>query len=124
MSDQKPNKISVNSGAFHEVLVRGKLILHLMADRRVNFFLKAIPVASIIYILNPLDIPGPFDDLAIFSLGLYAFVELCPPTVVQEHLDNLHGITPDISAQTGTPEDNIIDGEFRETQSSSDDEKS
>jgi hypothetical protein len=113
MSNQNPNKITVKNGAFNEILVRGKLVLHLMADRRVNLFLKVLPVASVIYILNPIDIPGPFDDVAIFSLGLYAFVELCPPAIVQEHLDLLHGINPDVTENNET-ENNVIDGEFKE----------
>jgi hypothetical protein len=121
MSNQNRNKITVKSGAFNEILVRGKLILHLMADRRVNFFLKALPIASVIYVLNPIDIPGPLDDIAIFSLGLYSFVELCPSAVVQEHLDRMHGINPDVAAHD-EPDDNIIDGEFKEVQSPPDDQ--
>ncbi|MCE1255635.1 MAG: hypothetical protein LWX83_19050 [Anaerolineae bacterium] len=112
MSNQKPDKITVNSGIFTEILVRTKLVLKLMGDSRVNPFLKIIPIASVIYVFNPLDIPGPLDDLALFSLGIYAFVELCPSQVVQEHLDRLHGIDPHMG-QKENPPDNVIDGEFK-----------
>jgi hypothetical protein len=123
MTNQNPNKITVKSGAFNEILVRAKLVLHLMADRRVNLFLKVLPIASVIYVLNPIDVPGPFDDIAIFSLGLYAFVELCPPGVVQEHLDRMHGINPDVAAHD-EPDENVIEGEFKEVHTSSDDQES
>ncbi len=113
MSNQKPDKITVNSGVFNEIIVRTKLILRLMGDSRVNLFLKILPVASVVYVFNPIDIPGPLDDLALFSLGIYAFVELCPPAVVQEHLDRLHGIDPDMGQKENAPED-IIDAEFKE----------
>jgi hypothetical protein len=33
--------------------------------------------------------PGPIDDAAVIWLATYLFVELCPPDVVQEHLDAL-----------------------------------
>ncbi|HET9914661.1 MAG TPA: hypothetical protein VFQ13_22395 [Anaerolineales bacterium] len=68
-----------------------KLIARLMADRRVNIFLKVLPLASLGYLILPADlIPVvPFvsalDDAAILWVGSTLFVELCPDDVVQEH---------------------------------------
>lgn len=62
-----------------------KLILRLMGDERVNPLLKALPVVSVLYLVFPDIIPGPFDDVVIIGLGLYTFVELCPEDVVEEH---------------------------------------
>lgn len=62
-----------------------KLILRLMGDARVNPLLKGLPVLSVLYLLFPDFLPGPFDDAVVIGLGLYTFVELCPDDVVEEH---------------------------------------
>ena len=62
-----------------------KLILRLMGDQRVNPVLKFLPVVSVLYLVFPDFLPGPFDDAVIIGLGLYTFVELCPNDVVDEH---------------------------------------
>lgn len=87
-----------------------KLIARLMADRRVNIFLKALPLASLGYLILPADlIPVvPFvsalDDAAILWLGSTLFVELCPDDVVQEHKRALNS---NLSDDT----DEIVDAE-------------
>ena len=107
MADKKPNDLmlSPKGGMIHDLVLRLKLILRLMGDSRVNIFLKVLPVASLAYLISPIDlisaIPGisALDDIAIVSLGAYLFVELCPPAVVQEHMNQLAaGSTPSDSA--------------------------
>lgn len=78
-----------NSGFFWELSARIKLILRLLADRRVNPLLKLLPIASLAYLLVPDLAPGPVDDALIIWLGAYLFVELCPPEVVEEHLKKI-----------------------------------
>ncbi len=113
MADKKPNNLMVpaKGGMIHDLVVRLKLILRLMGDGRVNFLLKALPVASLAYLFFPFDmismIPGvsALDDVAIVSLGAYLFVELCPPAVVQEHMNQL-------SAESGSAgSTDIVDAE-------------
>lgn len=97
MTDKKSKNlmISPKSGMIHDLVLRLKLILGLMGDSRVNIFLKVIPIFSLAYLISPIDlisgIPGisALDDIAIVSLGAYLFVELCPPVVVQEHMNQL-----------------------------------
>lgn len=98
MPDKKSGDITVYSGGvLRDLVMRIKLILRLMADRRVNFFLKLLPLASLAYLLSPIDLApgitlpiiGALDDAAVLGLGAYLFVELCPPEVVQEHMKNL-----------------------------------
>ncbi len=98
MADKKNDlMLAPKSGVIHDLVVRLKLILGLMGDNRVNFLLKALPVASLAYLFWPIDLApgvalpvvGALDDAAILSLGMYLFVELCPPAVVQEHLKRL-----------------------------------
>jgi len=98
------------SGSFlQELAIRIKLIVRLMGDRRVNPFLKILPIASILYIFNPIDVPGPLDDAAVVGLGMYLFLEFCPPGVVEEHLNQLRSIE-----LKDDPSDVVVDAEFYE----------
>ncbi len=89
-----------NSGFFNDLVLRLKLILRLLGDRRVNFLLKLIPIGALIYLVSPIDlIPGavlPFigalDDAAVIWLGTTLFVSLCPDEVVQEHNNALNKV--------------------------------
>lgn len=76
-------------GFFGELSTRIKLILHLLADRRVNPLIKILPIVSLMYLIAPDLAPGPVDDAMIIWLGAYLFVELCPPDVVEEHLKKI-----------------------------------
>ncbi len=97
MAERKPGKFIVPSqgGAMRSLVQRLKLIGRLMADSRVNVFVKVLPLASLGYLFLPADlIPVvPFisalDDAAILWIGSTLFVELCPDNVVQEHMDAL-----------------------------------
>jgi uncharacterized membrane protein YkvA (DUF1232 family) len=89
-----------NSGFIPDLIMRIRLILRLVGDRRVNFLLKLLPIAAAIYVISPVDlIPGavlPFvgalDDAAAIWLGYTLFVSLCPEEVVQEHTNALNKV--------------------------------
>ncbi len=89
-----------NSGFFQDLITRVKLILRLMGDKRVNFFLKLLPVAAAIYVISPVDLlPGaviPFigalDDAVVIWLGTTLFVSLCPDDIVEEHTNALNQV--------------------------------
>jgi uncharacterized membrane protein YkvA (DUF1232 family) len=89
-------------GFFQNLILQGKLILRLMGDRRVNIFLKLLPVGALIYLVSPVDLlPGavvPFigalDDAAVLWLGATLFVNLCPEEIVQEHMSALQKVVP------------------------------
>lgn len=91
---------SQNSGFFQDLIQRVKLIWRLMADKRVNFFLKLLPVGALIYLVSPIDIApglalpiiGALDDAAILWLGTTLFMSLCPDEVVKEHTNALNGV--------------------------------
>jgi uncharacterized membrane protein YkvA (DUF1232 family) len=112
MAEKKSKNIVVpqSGGALRELVMRLKLILRLMGDRRVNPFLKLLPVASLVYLISPIDLvmglPGvsALDDITIVSLGAYLFIEFCPPEVVQEHMKQLTMNTP-------PPDDDVVDGQ-------------
>jgi uncharacterized membrane protein YkvA (DUF1232 family) len=86
-------------GVFDELSIRIKLVWRLLLDRRVNILYKLLPIGSLIYLVNPFDIVGPIDDAILIWLGGTLFIELCPPEIVQEHLDALN---------------QVIEGEWRE----------
>jgi uncharacterized membrane protein YkvA (DUF1232 family) len=96
MANNKSKKVVVSQGGVvRNVVNQTKLILRLLGDRRVSFWTKLIPVGTLMYLVSPIDIimgiPGvaALDDAAILWVGSSLFVELCPPDVVQEHLDDL-----------------------------------
>jgi hypothetical protein len=94
--------------------VRIRLIGRLMLDRRVNFIVKLIPLASLAYLINPVDLPTPLDDIGVVWLGLTVFVELCPPEVVEEHLDALTRVVDVTGRDPADGENQVIDAEFRQ----------
>lgn len=120
MADQKKQMIPQTQGGFFRGLTdQIKLIFRLMADRRVNPLLKLLPVGALLYWLIPDIAPGPVDDAFLIWLGSYLFVELCPPEIVQEHLDKIRSESSRISSQadhseSNPEEDEIIDAEYWE----------
>jgi hypothetical protein len=118
MSEKTNRKIMLpqSGGFFQELTLRIKLILKLLGDSRVNVLLKILPIGSLIYLVMPDIAPGPIDDAALIWLATYLFVELCPPDVVQEHLEALKATrrVMDSYQETAQPEvhGEVIDGEI------------
>jgi uncharacterized membrane protein YkvA (DUF1232 family) len=107
MTQRKSGKMVVpQGGMMRDFVKRLKLIARLMGDSRVNFFLKFLPVASVAYLVFPFDllpgiafpIIGALDDAAILWIGSNLFVELCPPNVVKEHMQELESNLDDSSS--------------------------
>ena len=107
-----------NRGFLQDLTLRIKLIMRLLGDGRVNPLLKLLPIGSLIYLVVPDIAPGPIDDAAVIWLATYLFVELCPPGVVQEHLENLNATRKvmDSYQETSQPAQpgEVIDGEIVE----------
>ena len=116
MADFRDRSItpSKGGGVIHDLAVRIKLILRLMADPRVSPWLKILPVGSLVYLIVPDILPGPVDDAAVIWLGTYLFVELCPPEIVQEHMNFLTGAAPAQAQDPLADEGEIIDAEYTE----------
>ncbi len=87
-------------GLLKDLTFRIKLIWRLLKDKRVNPFLKLLPIGALIYLVSPLDIIpdialpviGVLDDAVVIWLGATLFVSLCPDEVVQEHTDALQKV--------------------------------
>ena len=112
--------IPAQSGVFQEIALRVKLILRLMGDRRVNPWIKLIPVAALIYWISPVDlimgIPGldAVDDIVVLWFGQYIFIELCPADVVRELALKLTSNNSFVDTNLHESEDEIVDGEVLE----------
>ena len=68
-----------------------RLYWRLFRDERVSRLAKAFLIAALAYVIWPFDlvpdlIPGlgEMDDIGVVLSGLWFFVRLCPPEVVQE----------------------------------------
>ena len=117
MADNSKRKITFpkGEGFFDGLLLRAKLIFRLLADSRVNPVLKLLPIGSLIYLIVPLDIPGPIDDALVVWMASYFFIELCPPDVVQEHLEALNAtrkVMDNYQETAQTAHGEVIDGEI------------
>lgn len=107
MADKKNRKIVVppQGGMVRDLVTRLKLILKLMGDRRVSPWVKLVPIGALAYLISPIDlimgIPGidALDDAAVLWIGSTLFVELCPPDVVKEHMQELGSNLQDTSGE-------------------------
>ena len=98
-----------------------RLVLGLMADRRVPLGLKLILPAALAYIISPIDLVpdmlpvlfpvlGRIDDVLVAVLSLALFLSMAPKEVVWEHLHGGKGRSPQSGAsEPGT----VIEGSYR-----------
>lgn len=105
-------------GMLKGLLDHGRLVLRLMGDKRVPIYLKALPIASLVYLVSPIDfIPDvipvltQIDDFAAILIGVETFIKLCPSEVVAEHRADLNGESPYTTA--GKSNEDTIDGQWR-----------
>lgn len=112
--EQKRSLMSHRGGFFSDISNHIKLVIRLMADRRINPALKIIPIGTLAYLVIPDLVIGPFYDAAIVGLGLYMFVEFCPPEIVAEHRAALEGTVPGEWHDPQISDEDIVDGEFRD----------
>ena len=73
-----------------------RLVQKLFLDPEVPIYLKALPIAAVVYLLFPFDfipdvIPGlgQLDDITILVLGAKMFIEMAPQQVVARHLQSM-----------------------------------
>lgn len=73
-----------------------RLFYRLMADTRVSWLVKLVPVLGLLLAISPpnleleiVPVLGEFDFLLIVFISLKIFIWLCPPDVVREHVARL-----------------------------------
>ena len=103
MSNNRRMVVPPSSGMVQNLVRQIKLIGRLMADKRVSAFVKVLPIAALAYLISPVDLApgvvfpviGALDDAAIMWIGSSLFLQLCPPNIVKEHMDELTSETAD-----------------------------
>lgn len=92
-----------------------RLILRLIADRRVSPLLKLLPMASLVYLFSPFDMAVPFiDDALILWLGNSLFLELCPQELVEEHRASLEPVRKSKKTAEPITDEDIIDARYKD----------
>ena len=86
-----------------------QLIFRLMRDKRVHPLVKVLPFLSLIYLVYPDLVPGPFDDAVVITLFLQFFLTLVPDEIIDEHKFEL-----ELQEKNTNDSENIIEGEFWE----------
>lgn len=102
-----------NFGFISNLVIQIKLVIRLMKDNRISPFLKILPFGGILYFVMPDLLIGPIDDAALLLGGSYLFLELCPPQIVAEHLQQLQFERSQVN-DTKPANDAVIDAEFRD----------
>jgi hypothetical protein len=105
---------STGGGFFQDIGTRIKLIIRLLRDKRVSFFLKLLPLSTLVYLVFPDFMPFVIDDALIMWLGTYLFVELVPDEIVDEHLRALQKRLTPATPQPSPEEPQVVDAEFHE----------
>src|ERR1700690_771514 len=101
MANKKHLMIPPQGGVVKEFVLRVKLIVRLIRDRRVSPWLKIIPILGVVYLFTPMSIIpditlpviGELDDAAVLWITNYLFIELCRPEIGSEHVKALSAIT-------------------------------
>jgi uncharacterized membrane protein YkvA (DUF1232 family) len=95
-----------------------------MRDNEVPGYLKLLPLAAVIYVINPADlIPliPPFsglDDLTVALVGAKMFIEMAPQNVVTRHIQSMRLRDAGLDLDGGEPSEKeldasiVIEGEF------------
>jgi uncharacterized membrane protein YkvA (DUF1232 family) len=121
-SNQGRQTKPVSLGILADIVRQARLAWRLMFDPRVPLWVKMIVPASLVYVISPVDfvpdvIPGlgQLDDLAVVVIGVKLFIELCPPEIVREHMQELLGesnwrVEPNSS--TPSPAPNVVDAPY------------
>lgn len=113
--EQKKNRLAKiqkeNPSIFTGMSRTVRLVLKLLGDKRVNFFLKLLPLTTLLYLISPLDGAVPvIDDALVIGIGTYVFVELCPPEIVEEHQLQLTGLEE--AGETARENSEVVDSLF------------
>lgn len=100
MSNPTPRLPGSQGNILQQTLLQLRLIWRLFRDPRILWALKLIPIGGVLYLLFPFDlivdvapVLGQLDDAGIILGSLWLFVEMCPPDIVKEHMDDLTSVT-------------------------------
>ena len=100
MTNPTPRLPAPQGNIIQQTLLQLRLIWRLLRDPRILWVLKLIPIGGVVYLFFPFDllvdlapVIGQLDDAGIILGSLWLFVEMCPPDIVKEHMDDLTSVT-------------------------------
>jgi uncharacterized membrane protein YkvA (DUF1232 family) len=110
-----------SAGVLGGLVKQARLAWRLLNDGRVPGWIKLIPIAGIVYFLSPIDlIPdlmlpglGEIDDVVVILLALKMLVELSPPGIVREHVEDLLGRSSGATTAADSSPEPYIDASYR-----------
>jgi uncharacterized membrane protein YkvA (DUF1232 family) len=113
--------LQITQGLFGGLFRQARLGWRLLHDSRVPGWIKLVPFAAFLYFISPIDlIPdwvlpglGEVDDVVVLLLALKAFLDLSPPGVVREHLDDLFGQKASAYSNNEPAPGSTIDASYR-----------
>lgn len=80
-------------GFWREIWQQVRLVVYLLRDPEVPFYLKLLPLAALLYVLFPFDllpdlvpILGQVDDLTAVLVSSKVFIEMAPPALVAHYV--------------------------------------
>jgi|GEM_PF-3199763 len=107
------------------ILDQFRLTWRLLRDPRVPIWAKAVPLATLIYVVSPLDflmdllpVIGLVDDFAIMAAGLRFFESIAPDFVVAEHRAALDWANANAAAERGEPTSVVSESDSAATSAS------
>ena len=107
--DKKGIMGNFGPGFVSDIILKIRLTINLLKDRRVSPWHKLVPALCLVYLIVPLDfLFGPVDDAVILYMGMDWFISLCPADLVQEHTERIKR-----KPEKEEPEQ-IIDAEFKD----------
>ncbi len=96
-------------GFISDIILKVRLTINLLMDKRVSPWYKLIPALCLVYLIVPLDfLFGPVDDAVVLYMGMDWFISFCPADIVQEHTEQIKG-----KAENKEPGE-IVDAEFKD----------
>lgn len=122
MGKSSPSSDMQQTAGFLGGLVKQvRLAWRLLQDGRVPGWVKMIPFAGLLYFLSPIDlIPdwvlpglGEVDDVVLLVLAMKMFIDLSPPGIVREHLEDLFGMKDRARPNSDPSATQTIDGTYR-----------
>ena len=116
---ERPKGLDEISGFFQGIADHLMLVWRLWNDPRVPFPLKLLPFTSLLYLISPLDLPTPIDDVGVIWLATYLFIEMCPPDLVAEHRAEVEKTVvgwwgKDTAAEEEIDPDKVVDADYEE----------
>ncbi|MEK7439272.1 MAG: YkvA family protein [Chloroflexota bacterium] len=133
--EKRPMTYDPNVNMIRNFIIQVRLTWKLLRDVRVPLWVKGTFLASVAYIVMPLDIVpdaipllGQIDDLGVLAIGMKLLMDMSPADAVAEHMESITGhtaweITEEEkkanaeSAKATTKKDGtIIEGTFTESE--------